>query len=95
MEGKRLKGGNWLLVRVTAKHVTETSVLEVADQRPWRLEPSSIAFRQTPLSDEARIGRTEPLYSSQRREAVFRTSTRYHYLKTATTTSATNAAIII
>jgi hypothetical protein len=53
------------------------------------------AFRQTPLSDEARIGRTEPLYSSQRREAVFRTSTRYRYLKTATTTSATNAAIII
>jgi hypothetical protein len=59
------------------------------------MEPSSIAFRQTPLSDEARIGRTEPLYSSQRREAVFRTSTRYRYLKTATTTSATNAAIII
>jgi hypothetical protein len=47
------------------------------------------------FSDEARIGRTEPLYSSQRREAVFRTSTRYRYLKTATTTSATNAAIII
>jgi len=46
-------------------------------------------------SDEARIGRTEPLYSSQRREAVFRTSTRYRYLKTATTTSATKAAIII
>ena len=45
--------------------------------------------------NEARIGRTEPLYSSQRREAVFRTSTRYRYLKTATTTSATNAAIII
>jgi hypothetical protein len=65
----------------------------ISDLGGW--EPSSIAFRQTPLSDEARIGRTEPLYSSQRREAVFRTSTRYRYLKTATTTSATNAAIII
>ena len=79
-------------VHVTAKHVTETSV----NQRSWRLwSPAALPSRPTPLSDEARIGRTEPLYSSQRREAVFRTSTRYRYLKTATTTSATNAAIII
>lgn len=75
---------------------SSASVLEDADQRPWRLEPAAaLPSDRLSCSDEARIGRSEPLNSSQRRQAVFRTCTRYRNLKTSTTTSATNAAIII
>jgi hypothetical protein len=76
---------------------SSASVLEdrqpISDLGGW--SPAALPSDRLSCSDEARIGRSEPLNSSQRRQAVFRTCTRYRNLKTSTTTSATNAAIII